>query len=266
MSILMPTATQTATYDKIDRAAKLMVLYPVVYIVLTLPLSAGRMWSMAHGGVGLPDAYSCLAGALIASTGFVDALLYTLTRKQLLKHSTPSAEGNAASTTKTTDKATGWFKGSGSASANKSALGKSAIRQPINQLTSWHNMADGGITQTRTVTVVGQRASSSGDDIRTHNNHNEPAYEMSERRQRSRSGSADPIMPSTYVDTHGPGLGYDTTKKSKTEVSVSVSAVERNRNGSSERSATIDDAATDELTSDEEGEIGHFGTLKTEKE
>jgi len=267
MSIIMPTAAQTATYAKIDRAAKLMILYPLVYIVLTLPLSAGRMWSMAHGGAGLPDAYSCLAGALISSTGFVDALLYTLTRKQLLKHSTPSSEGNPAR--KTTDKASG----SGS-SANKSTLGRSVVRQaPINQLSSWNNIATGGITQTRTVTVVGQRASSSGDEIRAHNDNAAASYEMSDHlpgmgvsRNRSRSGSADPIMPPSYVSNPGHGQGYEPNKKTKTEVSVSVNALGRGRPDSVESPVTIDDAAMmDELTSDEESGLGHLGSLKTEK-
>ena len=91
MLLILPAAQQTETYAKVDRAAKLMVLYPVTYIVLTLPLSAGRMWSMANHGRNLPEAYQCVAGALIASSGFVDALLYTLTRKQLLKSSNRSA-------------------------------------------------------------------------------------------------------------------------------------------------------------------------------
>ena len=61
------------------------MLYPCVYIVLTLPLSIGRMWSMAHPGHHLYDPYAIAAAALLTSCGWIDSLLYTLTRKALLR-------------------------------------------------------------------------------------------------------------------------------------------------------------------------------------
>lgn len=267
MSIILPTAAQTATYKKIDRAAKLMILYPLVYIILTLPLSAGRMWSMAHGGAGLPDAYSCIAGALIASTGFVDALLYTLTRKQLLKHSTPHGSPAMPSGEAKRDNTTGWFKGSGS--GNKSLNGKS--RGSINPSQAWNQLVDGGITQTRTVTVVGRPASANTREDESHNDL-APIYEMSDRlpimgvsRNRSRSGSADPIMPPTFAQS-GHGQGYDGNKKTKTEVSVQVKHVAgSDRSGSLESPVTLNDEAMEDLASDEEGGQMELGSLKTEK-
>ena len=82
--ILNGSSAHLATIRSVNRVTLLMMLYPCVYVVLTLPLSAGRMWSMAHGGVALSNAYACVAGALITSCGWVDSLLYTLTRKRLL--------------------------------------------------------------------------------------------------------------------------------------------------------------------------------------
>ncbi|KAF2709644.1 hypothetical protein K504DRAFT_407036 [Pleomassaria siparia CBS 279.74] len=68
--------------SKLSRATKFMVMYPAVYIVLTLPLALGRMVSMA--GSELPDLSLCVSGALLTSCGWVDALLYTLTRRILV--------------------------------------------------------------------------------------------------------------------------------------------------------------------------------------
>ncbi len=70
-----------------------MTLYPCVYVLLTLPLSAGRMWSYAHGGKPYSDAYACVAGSLITSCGWVDSLLYTLTRRRLLQDTMPGNGG-----------------------------------------------------------------------------------------------------------------------------------------------------------------------------
>lgn len=222
MSIIMPTAAQTDTLAKIDRAAKLMVLYPAVYIVLTLPLSAGRMWSMANGGANLPDSYSLLAGTLIASTGFVDSLLYTLTRKQLISGSSPER-----TVTQTRKDSQGWFKRSGNtASADRSNHSR------LGDLTWSGPEFNGGITQTRTVTITGRRASATTDEG--------PTYEMDERgrglpravsrtqnplssRSHSPTESLEPIMQSNgqYSLNRGQTQGYGSDKNHVTEVSVS---------------------------------------------
>ena len=44
-----------------------------------LPIAIGRMVTMA--GVTLPDVFFCIAGSFLTSCGWVDALLYTLTRR-----------------------------------------------------------------------------------------------------------------------------------------------------------------------------------------
>lgn len=66
----------------LTKAARYMILYPAIYMILTLPLAAGRMAAMT--GVTLPDTYYCIAGSLMTSCGWLDALLYTLTRRALI--------------------------------------------------------------------------------------------------------------------------------------------------------------------------------------
>ncbi|KAF2150084.1 hypothetical protein K461DRAFT_245395 [Myriangium duriaei CBS 260.36] len=83
-SMMMSSAARNTTHAKVDKATRVMVLYPVAYIFLTLPLSAGRMWSLAHDGKFLPDSYVLTAGSLIASSGFVDACLYAITRSSMM--------------------------------------------------------------------------------------------------------------------------------------------------------------------------------------
>lgn len=64
------------------RAAKYMIIYPVVYVVCTLPLAGARMASMT--GVLVPYWWFCLAGAAITSCGWLDVLLYAVTRHVLI--------------------------------------------------------------------------------------------------------------------------------------------------------------------------------------
>ncbi len=71
------------------RATKYMVIFPVAYVVLTLPLAGGRMAAMT--GVKIPFAYYCAAGAAITSCGWVDVTLYVLTRRVLVFGHAPPA-------------------------------------------------------------------------------------------------------------------------------------------------------------------------------
>ncbi|KAK4997110.1 hypothetical protein LTR66_003428 [Elasticomyces elasticus] len=61
------------------QAAKYMVIYPLVYTVCTLPLATSRMAVMTGFHVSLRSLL--VAGAMIASNGWLDVLLYTMTRK-----------------------------------------------------------------------------------------------------------------------------------------------------------------------------------------
>jgi hypothetical protein len=69
-----------------------MVLYPIAYVVLSLPLAAGRM-ATAQGHT--PSVvYFCVAGAMMTSSGFVDMLMYTVTRRTLITDSEHSGDGS----------------------------------------------------------------------------------------------------------------------------------------------------------------------------
>lgn len=69
--------------QRIMRTARYMVVYPFAYVILTLPLAAGRVSSMA--GRRPPLVYFCIAGAMMASCGFIDVILYIYTRKALVR-------------------------------------------------------------------------------------------------------------------------------------------------------------------------------------
>jgi hypothetical protein len=160
-----------ATIRSVNRITKLMTLYPCVYVILTLPLSAGRMWSYAHG-TSYSDAYACVAGAMITSCGWVDTLLYTLTRKKLLRDTMPG----------TTNRTRG---------------------------SDWDNeLGSKGITHTRTVTVEGGQvldtlAPSTGyqstqqtytNSQHGHSHQNSGLTGFTYERPASPSGSVDPIL------------------------------------------------------------------------
>ena len=70
--------------SKLARATKFMVMYPAVYVILTLPIAVGRMATMT--GIVLPETFFCVAGSLLTSCGWIDALLYTLTRRILVSN------------------------------------------------------------------------------------------------------------------------------------------------------------------------------------
>ncbi|KAI9677800.1 MAG: hypothetical protein M1822_008112 [Bathelium mastoideum] len=72
----------TAESSHARRAAKYMVIYPIVYVFCTLPLASMRMASLRHD----PLTFTALtaAGGIITSNGWLDVLLYTLTRRVLI--------------------------------------------------------------------------------------------------------------------------------------------------------------------------------------
>ncbi|KAK5136139.1 hypothetical protein LTR08_003976 [Meristemomyces frigidus] len=72
----------TDTQIRAESAAKVIVAYPVVYVVCTLPLVIARLTSMAGGRLDFVKL--CVAGAMITSNGWLDVLLYTLTRRALI--------------------------------------------------------------------------------------------------------------------------------------------------------------------------------------
>ena len=81
-SIVHMNNPRSSNASDLTKAARYMILYPAIYVILTLPLAAGRMAAMT--GITLPDTYYCVAGSLMTSCGWLDALLYTLTRRVLI--------------------------------------------------------------------------------------------------------------------------------------------------------------------------------------
>ncbi|KAK4651699.1 hypothetical protein QC762_601180 [Podospora pseudocomata] len=65
-----------------NQQQKAFLLYPLIYIICTLPLALGRIATMA--GAHVPISYFCTAGALIASNGWLDVLLWGVTRHRLI--------------------------------------------------------------------------------------------------------------------------------------------------------------------------------------
>ena len=230
MAVIRPAAQQSDSYSKVDRAAKLMVVYPFAYIVLTLPLSAGRMWSMAHHGAGLPDSYAFVAGCLIGSSGWADVILYTMTRKHLIQGS----KGNKGTSAQSVDRngALRDFENSRSGNFSKANAIVSTSREDYSDGTPWILPADGRIAQTRTVTVTGGRASMAEDH---------PAFELHDRTEHrrrlsvprlgmsrhARSGSAEPIIHNySYGPAYGPGQIRSEKLGTATEVSAEGSEQE----------------------------------------
>jgi len=73
---------KTTTQRKMSLATTYMILYPVVYVIVTLPLAAGRIASLA----GNPPSrqYLLVGGCFMTSAGWIDCLLYTFTRRAFL--------------------------------------------------------------------------------------------------------------------------------------------------------------------------------------
>ena len=158
-------APNMATVQAVNRITKLMTLYPCVYVVLTLPLSAGRMWSMAHNARPYSDSYACIAGALITSCGWVDSLLYTLTRKKLLRETMPNSSSRRTGS-------------------------------------NWDNeLGSKGITHTRTITVEGGQVMDTLDPTHAELEAG-PAWPSTSARQSAseRFGSERPPSPAGSTD------------------------------------------------------------------
>ncbi|KAI1440830.1 G protein-coupled glucose receptor regulating Gpa2-domain-containing protein [Annulohypoxylon stygium] len=58
------------------------LIYPVIYVLCTAPLALGRIVTMSGRDVSV--AYFCLAGAMIASNGWLDVLLFSTTRHSII--------------------------------------------------------------------------------------------------------------------------------------------------------------------------------------
>ncbi|KAJ4286270.1 hypothetical protein N0V90_013304 [Kalmusia sp. IMI 367209] len=81
---------------RVKAISNLMVVYPMVYVICTIPLASARMSAMG----GHPPSYArlCLAGAMITSNGWLDVLLYTLTRRIMVFSDEPPPDDNGINT------------------------------------------------------------------------------------------------------------------------------------------------------------------------
>lgn len=81
-------------------AAKLMVAYPLIYVVCTLPLATLRMYQQAND-MRVSEKWFCFAGAMITSNGWLDVILYCCTRRIVLFSDTPGDMDNGIETFQT---------------------------------------------------------------------------------------------------------------------------------------------------------------------
>lgn len=89
--------TNSKTALRARSAAKTIIVYPIVFVVCTLPLVKARLTSMANQHVGFLELI--VAACMITSNGWLDVLLYTLTRRGVLFGSdTPDNEAGVLDT------------------------------------------------------------------------------------------------------------------------------------------------------------------------
>jgi len=77
-----PNAAARQTCQRINKVSVTLLIYPVIYIILTMPLSISRIAEFAGQKWGLKVVY--FGAALFDCTGFINVLLYTTTRKGLV--------------------------------------------------------------------------------------------------------------------------------------------------------------------------------------
>lgn len=86
---------QQDSLHRLNRVVTYMVIYPLAYVMLSLPLAAGRMSVSRHN---VPSkTYFAVSGALMALSGLVDVVLYSITRRHLLLDSDSSVDNKSNS-------------------------------------------------------------------------------------------------------------------------------------------------------------------------
>lgn len=78
----MANSRTSRTERKLSLAALYMILYPIFYVIVTLPLAAGRIAGLA--GNKPSPIYLLVGASFMTSAGWIDCLLYSLTRRALL--------------------------------------------------------------------------------------------------------------------------------------------------------------------------------------
>lgn len=78
----LPNGNAQRTYHRITRVSVTLLIYPVLYVILTLPISMARIAEFAGHEWGL--AFLHFGAGLFECTGWINVLLYTSTRKGLV--------------------------------------------------------------------------------------------------------------------------------------------------------------------------------------
>jgi len=77
-----PNHAARQTYHRINKVSTTLLIYPVLYVIVTLPISLSRIAQFAGQQWGLTFAH--FGAALFECTGWINVLLYTMTRKGLV--------------------------------------------------------------------------------------------------------------------------------------------------------------------------------------
>ena len=77
-----PPTNAQRTYHRMNKVSVTLLIYPAIYMLLTLPLSIFRIAQFAGKDWGISFVF--FGAALFDCTGFINVLLYTCTRKGLV--------------------------------------------------------------------------------------------------------------------------------------------------------------------------------------
>jgi hypothetical protein len=124
-----------------------MILYPAIYTICTIPLAAGRIASMAGQNVSL--AYFCVAGSMIACNGWLDTILYGLTRRSIVFSESAPGDGVGIQTFWALEKT----KGLGNVTTIEGGAGPGHARGTLSSSASTEHLYGMGIKVEATVNV-----------------------------------------------------------------------------------------------------------------
>jgi hypothetical protein len=77
-----PNASARRTYHQVNKVSVTLLIYPVVYMILNMPISMARIAEFAGHDWGITFLH--FGAALFECTGWINVLLYTSTRKGLV--------------------------------------------------------------------------------------------------------------------------------------------------------------------------------------
>lgn len=88
--------------SKVRKKARSLLIYPLVYAILLIPVSIVKMGSMA--GWRSPFWLACLSGVFISSSGWLDVILFLYTRRAFLQEARRAARIRTKSRSKSKSK------------------------------------------------------------------------------------------------------------------------------------------------------------------